>query len=101
MEESVTIDYAGRPLTIGTGGLAKQADGSVLVQYGETVVLVTVVSDKKESDRDFLPLTVNYQEMFSKRFYPFSKECDLNLRRAGILFVDPESFNNRFFLSTA
>jgi len=63
MEESVTIDYAGRPLTIGTGGLAKQADGSVVVQYGETVVLVTVVSDKKESDRDFLPLTVNYQEM--------------------------------------
>jgi polyribonucleotide nucleotidyltransferase len=63
MEESITIDYAGRPLTISTGVLAKQADGSVLVQYGDTVVLVTVVADKKESDRDFLPLTVNYQEM--------------------------------------
>ncbi|MCX5808472.1 MAG: polyribonucleotide nucleotidyltransferase [Proteobacteria bacterium] len=64
MKDSITIDYAGRPLTISTGGLAKQADGSVLVQYGDTVVLVTVVSDKKGSDRDFLPLTVNYQEMF-------------------------------------
>jgi polyribonucleotide nucleotidyltransferase len=63
MEESTTIDYAGRPLTISAGKLAKQADGSVLVQYGDTVVLVTVVADKKESERDFLPLTVNYQEM--------------------------------------
>ncbi|MCX5804842.1 MAG: polyribonucleotide nucleotidyltransferase [Proteobacteria bacterium] len=63
MEEHITIDYAGRPLTISTGGVAKQADGSVLVQYGDTVVLVTAVTDKRPSDRDFLPLTVNYQEM--------------------------------------
>ncbi len=63
MEERITIDYAGRPLTITTGGVAKQADGSVLVQYGDTVVLVTAVTDKRPSDRDFLPLTVNYQEM--------------------------------------
>jgi len=63
MEESITMDYAGRPLTVSTGRLAKQADGSVLVQYGDTVVIVTVVADKKESERDFLPLTVNYQEM--------------------------------------
>ena len=53
----------GRPLTISTGELAKQADGSVLVQYGETVVLVTAVAEKREADTDFLPLTVNYQEM--------------------------------------
>jgi polyribonucleotide nucleotidyltransferase len=63
MEEHITIDYAGRPLTISTGGVAKQADGSVLVQYGDTVMLVTAVADKRPTDRDFLPLTVNYQEM--------------------------------------
>ncbi|HPP07266.1 MAG TPA: polyribonucleotide nucleotidyltransferase, partial [Syntrophorhabdaceae bacterium] len=63
MEESIKIDYAGRELTISTGSIAKQANGSVLVQYADTVVLVTAVMDKKESDRDFLPLIVNYQEM--------------------------------------
>lgn len=63
MEERITIEYAGRQLTVSTGALAKQADGSVLVQYGDTVVLVTVVVDKRSSAKDFLPLTVNYQEM--------------------------------------
>jgi polyribonucleotide nucleotidyltransferase len=63
MKESITIEYAGRPLTITTGEVARQADGSVLVRYADTVVLVTAVSNNEESDRDFLPLTVNYQEM--------------------------------------
>ncbi len=63
MKESVTIDFAGRPLTITTGEMAKQADGSVIVQYVDTVVLVTAVAEKEESQNDFLPLTVNYQEM--------------------------------------
>jgi polyribonucleotide nucleotidyltransferase len=63
MEERITIEYAGRQLTISTGAMAKQADGSVIVQYGDTVVLVTVVVDKRPSVKDFLPLTVNYQEM--------------------------------------
>jgi polyribonucleotide nucleotidyltransferase len=63
MEESIAIEFAGRPLTISTGAVAQQADGSVLVRCGDSVVLVTVVADKKPSDRDFLPLTVNYQEM--------------------------------------
>lgn len=63
MESSVTIDYFGRPLTISTGVVAKQADGSVLVQYGDTVVLVTAVVNKEREEDDFLPLTVNYQEM--------------------------------------
>lgn len=63
MEEMLTINCAGRPLTISTGSLAKQADGSVLVQCGDTVVLVTAVVEKNESEKDFLPLTVNYQEM--------------------------------------
>ncbi|MBP6941954.1 MAG: polyribonucleotide nucleotidyltransferase [Syntrophorhabdaceae bacterium] len=63
MEEMLTINCAGRQLTISTGSLAKQADGSVMVQYGDTVVLVTAVVEKNESEKDFLPLTVNYQEM--------------------------------------
>jgi polyribonucleotide nucleotidyltransferase len=63
MEHSVTIEFAGRPLTISTGLLAKQADGSVLVKYADTVVLVTAVADRKATEKDFLPLTVNYQEM--------------------------------------
>jgi polyribonucleotide nucleotidyltransferase len=63
MEERIIIEYAGRQLTISTGALAKQADGSVVVQCGDAVVLVTVVVDKRPSVKDFLPLTVNYQEM--------------------------------------
>ncbi len=63
MKESITIDYAGRPLTITTGEMAKQAGGSVVIQYADTVVLVTAAARKEASDRDFLPLTVNYQEM--------------------------------------
>ncbi len=63
MEEKIAIEFAGRSLSISTGGLAKQADGSVIARYGDTVVLVTVVAEKTEKDKDFLPLTVNYQEM--------------------------------------
>ena len=49
-------------LSIQAGKVAKQASGSVVVQYGETVVLVTVVSANSERDTDFLPLSVEYQE---------------------------------------
>ncbi len=63
MEEKISIEFAGRPLSISTGDLAKQADGSVIARYGDTVVLVTVVAEKTARDKDFLPLTVNYQEM--------------------------------------
>jgi len=62
MEKTVTTEIGGRTLSIQTGKLAKQASGSVLVQYGETMVLVTVVSAKDERPGDFLPLTVEYQE---------------------------------------
>ena len=51
-------------VTIETGRLAKQADGSVLVTSGNNMVLVTAVSSKNESDKDFFPLTVEYQEKF-------------------------------------
>jgi polyribonucleotide nucleotidyltransferase len=63
MEESITIEFCGRPLTISTGALAKQADGSVVIRYGDTVLLVTAVAAKEETSTDFMPLTVNYQEM--------------------------------------
>jgi polyribonucleotide nucleotidyltransferase len=70
MYKKVEVEIGGRPLTIETGKLAKQASGSVVVTYGETVVLVTVVGAKDaKPDADFLPLTVEYQE----RFYAVGK----------------------------
>lgn len=64
MTHKLEIEFAGRPLSIETGRVAKQANGSVLVRYGETVVLVTAVSsEKKREEVDFVPLTVNYLEM--------------------------------------
>ncbi|MGZ8495829.1 MAG: polyribonucleotide nucleotidyltransferase, partial [Candidatus Binatia bacterium] len=63
MIKKVEMDFHGRPLSIEIGRLAKQADGAALVQYGETVVLVTAVAAKElKSDMDFFPLTVDYQE---------------------------------------
>jgi polyribonucleotide nucleotidyltransferase len=59
----VEIEWAGRPLILETGKIARQADGAVLATYGETVVLATVVSAKApKPGQDFFPLTVNYQE---------------------------------------
>ena len=59
----VEIEWGGRPLTLETGKIARQADGAVLATYGETVVLATVVSMKEpKPGLDFFPLTVNYQE---------------------------------------
>jgi len=59
----VEIEWAGRPLVLETGKIARQADGAVLATYGETVVLATVVSMKEpKPGLDFFPLTVNYQE---------------------------------------
>ncbi len=59
----VEIEWGGRPLTLETGKIARQADGAVLATYGETVVLATVVSAKQPKPGfDFFPLTVNYQE---------------------------------------
>ncbi|MBN1880625.1 MAG: polyribonucleotide nucleotidyltransferase [Deltaproteobacteria bacterium] len=59
-----TIEFHGRPFKLETGKMAKQASGSVLVKYGDTRVLVTVVSeDKPREGADFLPLVVEYQEM--------------------------------------
>jgi len=58
-----SIEIAGRILTIETGRVAEQADGAVLVRYGETVVLTTVVGAKQPVEGiDFFPLTVEYEE---------------------------------------
>ncbi|MBS1233189.1 MAG: polyribonucleotide nucleotidyltransferase, partial [Nitrospirae bacterium] len=59
----VEIEIRGKKLTLETGKFAKQADGSVLAQYGDTVVLATAVADKNPKEGlDFFPLTVDYQE---------------------------------------
>lgn len=62
MDILLKADIGGKPLSIQTGKVAKQASGSVVVQYGETTVLVTVVSANNERMVDFLPLSVEYQE---------------------------------------
>ena len=62
-KHSVEIEWAGRPLKLETGRIARQADASVLVQYGETAVLATATAAKEPKPGiDFFPLTVNYQE---------------------------------------
>src|SRR3954471_12806588 len=56
----------GRSITLETGKLAKQADGSVVVKMGDTMLLATVVSNKDAKEgTDFLPLSVDYQEKFA------------------------------------
>jgi len=63
MYKKMEIEFAGRRLSLETGRLAKQAHGSVLAQYGDTMVLATVVSAyEARPNVDFLPLTVDYQE---------------------------------------
>ncbi|MFP4104618.1 MAG: polyribonucleotide nucleotidyltransferase [Phycisphaerae bacterium] len=58
----VEREIAGRTLSIETGKIAKQAHGSAVVQYGDTVVLVTVLSAAPQRDLDFFPLFVDYRE---------------------------------------
>ena len=58
----VEMQLGSEKLSIEMGKVAKQADGAVWVQYGGTVVLVTVVADNSENDLDFFPLTVDYRE---------------------------------------
>jgi polyribonucleotide nucleotidyltransferase len=62
METLLKTEIRGKTLSIETGKHAKQASGSVVVQYGDTIVLVAVVSSNEERSVDFLPLTVEYQE---------------------------------------
>jgi len=64
MPSRYEVDFGGRPISIEIGKMARQANGSVTVRYGDTVVLVTACAAKEAAeDVDFLPLTVNYMEM--------------------------------------
>lgn len=61
-EQVFSTEWLGRTLTFKTGKLAKQADSAVTVQYGDTVVLATVVEAKEERDIDYFPLMVEFEE---------------------------------------
>ena len=62
-EQKFQMDFAGRPLVIEVGKLAKQASGAALVRYGDTAVFVTATGSKEaREDADFFPLTVDYEE---------------------------------------
>ena len=59
------IDLSGKKISLETGKIARQADGAIIAQCGETVVLATVVGAKKiKPDVDYFPLSVNYQEKY-------------------------------------
>ena len=60
--QTVSIDVGGRPMTIETGKLAKQANGSVVIRQDDSMVLVTACATKDDVPFDFLPLTVVYQD---------------------------------------
>ncbi|MGZ6098903.1 MAG: polyribonucleotide nucleotidyltransferase, partial [Myxococcaceae bacterium] len=77
-------------LVVETGKLAKQADGSVTVRYGDTIILVTAVSAKEKKDVDFLPLTVEYQE----KLYSAGRIPGSYFRREGRL-TEKETLTSR------
>lgn len=63
MERKFQLDLAGRELTITTGKVAEQANGACIVQYGDTVILVTATASKEPREGiDFFPLSVDYEE---------------------------------------
>ncbi|KAF0820421.1 MULTISPECIES: polyribonucleotide nucleotidyltransferase [unclassified Cytobacillus] len=74
-----SLDWAGRKLTVEIGQLAKQANGAVLVRYGDTVVLSTATASKEPKNLDFFPLTVNYEE----RLYAVGKIPGGFIKREG------------------
>ena len=62
MFEQVSVDLGGRTLTLETGKMARQAHGGVVARYGDSVVLATACMDSHATEKDFLPLTVDYRE---------------------------------------
>ena len=79
MKEVFTFDFYGRKLTIETGEVAKQAGGSGLVRYEDTVVLSTACASSQAKDTDFFPLTVSFEE----KLYSVGKIPGGFLRREG------------------
>ena len=106
MVKHVERTFAGRPLKMETGRLAKQAAGACLIQFGETVVLATVTVSDQVSTQSFFPLTVEYREKayaagkipggFLKREGRPSDEEILSARVADRTFrpLFPEGFKN-------
>jgi polyribonucleotide nucleotidyltransferase len=62
MFEKISLEVGGRTLSFETGKIARQAHGAIVARYGDTVVLATACMDNKATDKDFLPLTVDYRE---------------------------------------
>ena len=73
MKEVFTLDFYGRKLTVETGEIAKQAGGSVLVRYEDTVILSTACASNVAKDTDFFPLTVSFEE----KLYSSCKYCNV------------------------
>ncbi|MED4632370.1 polyribonucleotide nucleotidyltransferase [Peribacillus frigoritolerans] len=78
-KHTYSFDWAGRNVTVEIGQLAKQANGAVLVRYGETAVLSTATASKEPRNVDFFPLTVNYEE----RLYAVGKIPGGFIKREG------------------
>ncbi|PAD70756.1 polyribonucleotide nucleotidyltransferase [Bacillus sp. 7586-K] len=78
-KQTFSIEWAGRNLTVEIGQLAKQANGAVLVRYGDTAVLSTATASKDPKPLDFFPLTVNYEE----RLYAVGKIPGGFIKREG------------------
>ncbi len=80
MEKQIfSFDFAGKTIVVEHGEIAKQAGGSVLIRYGDTVVLSTATAQKQPKDTDFFPLTVSYEE----KLYSVGKIPGGFLRREG------------------
>jgi polyribonucleotide nucleotidyltransferase len=107
MYKKIEREWAGRTLVIETDKVAKQADGAVLIHYGETVVLVTAVTNREEKEgADFFPLLVNYMEMtyaagripggfFKREGRPTDREIlSSRLIDRGIRPLFPKGFHN-------
>jgi len=93
MYKKVEAEISGKKLTLESGKLAKQAGGSVLVTYGETVVLVTATAaPEAKPDIDFFPLTVEYQE----RLYAVGKIPGSFFRREIGRPSEKETLTSRF-----
>jgi polyribonucleotide nucleotidyltransferase len=78
-KQRFALDFAGRTLVVETGEVAKQAGGSVLIRYEDTVILSTATGSKNAKDLDFFPLTVTYEE----KLYSVGKIPGGFLRREG------------------
>ena len=78
-KEVFNFDFCGRNLTVETGEIAKQAGGSVIVRYEDTVVLSTATASSVAKDTDFFPLTVSFEE----KLYSIGKIPGGFLRREG------------------